>query len=70
MFMGIVLLCLILGLALSIERIIYLNLATTNTTKLLTDVENALGDKRDIDSIIFVLPEPFGPMKTLAISDK
>ena len=30
-FMGIVLLCLILGLALAIERIIYLNMATTNT---------------------------------------
>ena len=30
-FMGIVLLCLILGLAFAIERIIYLNLATTNT---------------------------------------
>ena len=29
-FMGIVLLCLILGLALSIERIIYLNLASQN----------------------------------------
>ena len=34
-FMGIVLLCLILGLALAIERIIYLNLATTNTNNLL-----------------------------------
>ena len=32
--MGIVLLCLILGLAFAIERIIYLNLATTNTKKL------------------------------------
>ena len=41
-FMGIVLLCLILGLALAIERIIYLNLATTNTEKLLTNVEEAL----------------------------
>ena len=30
-FMGIVLLCLILGLAVAIERIITLNLATTNT---------------------------------------
>ena len=29
-FMGIVLLCLILGLAIAIERIIYLNLATSN----------------------------------------
>ncbi|MGB1104182.1 MAG: MotA/TolQ/ExbB proton channel family protein [Crocinitomicaceae bacterium] len=41
-FMGIVLLCLILGLALIIERIIYLNLATTNTKKLLENIENAL----------------------------
>lgn len=41
-FMGIVLICLILGLALSIERIIYLNLATTNSRKLLAKVEDAL----------------------------
>ena len=41
-FMGIVLLCLILGLALCIERILMLNLSTTNTTKLLGSVENAL----------------------------
>ncbi|WP_338410518.1 MotA/TolQ/ExbB proton channel family protein [uncultured Flavobacterium sp.] len=41
-FMGIVLLCLILGLAIAIERIIYLNLSTTNTKKLVSDVESAL----------------------------
>jgi biopolymer transport protein ExbB len=41
-FMGIVLLCLILGLAVAIERIIFLNLATTNTTKLKEAVEAAL----------------------------
>jgi biopolymer transport protein ExbB len=41
-FMGIVLLCLILGLAIAIERIIYLNLSTTNTSKLIEDVESAL----------------------------
>ena len=41
-FMGIVLLCLILGLALCIERIIYLNKATTNTEALLNDVESSL----------------------------
>jgi biopolymer transport protein ExbB len=41
-FMGIVLLALILGLALAIERIIYLNLATTNTEKLLSNIEEAL----------------------------
>ena len=41
-FMGIVLACLILGLAIAIERIIYLNFATTNTEKLLSEVESAL----------------------------
>ncbi|MDC7994746.1 MotA/TolQ/ExbB proton channel family protein [Altibacter sp. HG106] len=41
-FMGIVLLCLILGLAIAIERIIYLNLSTTNTRKLAENVEDAL----------------------------
>ena len=41
-FMGVILLLLILGLAIAIERIIYLNLATTNTKKLLRKVEGAL----------------------------
>ena len=41
-FMGIVLITLILGLAISIERIIYLNLATPNAKKLLDDIEAAL----------------------------
>src|SRR5690606_37606374 len=41
-FMGIVLLCLILGLAVAIERIIFLNMATTNTKKLAQQVEDAL----------------------------
>ena len=43
-FMGLVLICLILGLAISIERIITLNLATTNTNKLLANVEDALAN--------------------------
>lgn len=41
-FMSPVLICLILGLAIAIERIISLNLATTNTSKLLSRVEDAL----------------------------
>ena len=41
-FMGIVVLCLIIGLAVAIERIITLNMATTNTKKLLANVEDAL----------------------------
>ena len=44
MFMSFVLLALIFGLALCIERIIYLNLASTNTKKLLQNIENALND--------------------------
>jgi biopolymer transport protein ExbB len=41
-FMGIVLVCLILGLAIVIERVIYLNMATTNSNKLLKNIEGAL----------------------------
>jgi len=43
-FMSFVLLALILGLALSIERIIYLNLSTTNTKKLVANFEDALNN--------------------------
>ena len=42
LYMTPVLLCLILGLAIALERIITLNMATTNTKKLLTKVEDAL----------------------------
>ena len=41
-FMSFVLIALILGLAFAIERVIYLNLATSNTKKLLAKVEEAL----------------------------
>ena len=41
-FMGVVLLVLILGLALSIERIIYLSLASGNSEKLLGEIESSL----------------------------
>ncbi len=41
-FMGIVLLTLIFGLAISIERIIYLTLSTTNTKTLLASIDEAL----------------------------
>ena len=41
-FMSFVLICLILGLAICIERILYLTMATTNTKKLVNDVESAL----------------------------
>lgn len=41
-FMATVIACLIFGLAICIERIIYLNMASTNTEKLLKKVEDAL----------------------------
>ncbi|MBR6001688.1 MAG: MotA/TolQ/ExbB proton channel family protein, partial [Bacteroidales bacterium] len=43
-FMSLVIICLILGLALSIERILYLLFSKTNTQKLLEDVEAALNE--------------------------
>jgi len=43
-FMAIVLVCLILGLAIAIERIITLSLATVNTKKLVSDLEGAIAN--------------------------
>lgn len=63
-FMGVVVLCLILGLALAIERIIYLNLATTNTDKLLTNIENAL-DEGGIEAAMEVCRNTRGPVASI-----
>ncbi len=63
-FMGIVLLCLILGLAISIERIIHLNMASTNTNKLLTDVEDALSSG-GTDAAIEVSKNTRGPVASI-----
>lgn len=41
-WMSFVLICLVIGMALCIERIVYLNLASINTKKFLEDVEAAL----------------------------
>jgi len=41
-FMGIILVAFIMGLAIAIERIIYLNMATTNTKKLVSEIDGAL----------------------------
>lgn len=63
-FMGIVLLCLILGLAIVIERIIYLNMATTNTKKLLANVEDAL-NSGGVDSAKEVCRNTSGPVASI-----
>jgi len=63
-FMGAVLLTLIFGLALAIERIIYLNLATTNTDKLLKKVEEAL-ESDGIDAAKEVCRNTRGPVASI-----
>jgi biopolymer transport protein ExbB len=63
-FMSFILLCLIFGLALAIERIIYLNLATTNTKKLLKKVEDAL-DSGGVDAAKEVCRTTRGPLASI-----
>ena len=43
-FMSLIIICLIIGLALAIERILYLSFSKTNTKKLLENVEAALAN--------------------------
>ncbi len=63
-FMGIVLLCLILGLAIAIERIIFLNLSTTNSNKLIGSVEDALASG-GIDAAKEVARNTKGPVASI-----
>lgn len=59
-FMSLVLICLILGLAFCIERIITLNLATTNTDKLLAGVDERLASN-DVEGAMDLLKSTSGP---------
>lgn len=63
-FMGALLLTLIFGLALAIERIIYLNLATTNTQKLLVQVEDAL-ETGGVDAAKEICRNTRGPVASI-----
>ena len=63
-FMSFVLLALVLGLALVIERIIYLTFAQTNTEKLLSEVEGAL-NHGGIDAAKEVCRNTRGPVATI-----
>lgn len=63
-FMGFVLLTLIFGLALAIERIIYLNLSTTNTDKLLAKIEDALASG-GVDAAKEVCRNTRGPIASI-----
>lgn len=63
-FMSFVALCLIIGLALCIERIIYLSLAATNSKKLLEKVEAAL-DERDPEAAKEICRNTRGPIASI-----
>lgn len=59
-----ILLCLIFGLAIAIERIIYLNLSTTNTSDLLAKLEGTL-KKGDIEKAKEICRNTRGPVASV-----
>ena len=63
-FMSVVLLVLVLGLAVSIERIIYLTLSTTNTKKLLGQLEETL-NKGGIEKAKDLCRDTRGPVASI-----
>lgn len=64
-FMSTIAIALIFGLAFCLERIIYLNLAETNTTKLLKGIEDAL-DKGDVEGAKTIARDTRGPIASIA----
>lgn len=64
-WMTLPLICLILGLAFSIERMLYLNAADVNTTKLLSEIEDAL-NSGGIESAKDVARDRKGPVASIA----
>jgi len=63
-FMAATLLCLVFGLALCIERIIYLSLSKTNTKALLQDIEKALNEK-GLEAALEVCRNTRGPVASI-----
>ncbi|MCT4600515.1 MAG: MotA/TolQ/ExbB proton channel family protein [Marinifilaceae bacterium] len=63
-FMSFVILALIFGLAIAIERVIYLNLSSTNTKKLLAEVEEAL-NTGGVDAAKEVCRNKRGPVASI-----
>jgi biopolymer transport protein ExbB len=64
-FMSLIAIALVLGLAFVLERILYLNLADTNATKLLKGIESAL-DKGDVDAAKAIARDTRGPIASIA----
>ncbi|MDR1814090.1 MAG: MotA/TolQ/ExbB proton channel family protein [Tannerella sp.] len=64
-FMSLIAIALILGLAFVLERIIYLNLADTNSKKLLKGIEDALA-KNDVEAAKAIARDTRGPIASIA----
>ncbi len=64
-FMSTIAIALIFGLAFCLERIIYLNLAETNPSKLLKGIEDAL-DKGDVEGAKAIARDTRGPIASIA----
>jgi len=64
-FMTPILIVLIIGLAVSIERIIYLNLSSTNTDKLLKKVSEALESEGGVEAAKEVCRNTKGPVASI-----
>jgi biopolymer transport protein ExbB len=63
-YMTPILICMIIGLAISIERIIVLNLATTNTKKLLGQIEDAIS-KGGVNAALDITRNTRGPVASI-----
>ncbi|MBW7867813.1 MAG: MotA/TolQ/ExbB proton channel family protein [Brumimicrobium sp.] len=63
-WMGTVLVCLIIGVALCIERIVYLNLSSINTNQFLSDVEDLLA-KGKVDEAKELCRNTRGPIASI-----
>ena len=65
-FMALVAITLVLGLAICLERIIYLNLANTNPDKLLKDIEDALIKEGNLEKAKGIARDTRGPIASIA----
>ncbi|MGM9805075.1 MAG: MotA/TolQ/ExbB proton channel family protein [Candidatus Aphodosoma sp.] len=63
-FMSLVVFCLIFGLALAIERIIYLNLSSVNTNKLLNRIDEAW-NKGGVEAALEICRNTRGPVASI-----
>ena len=64
--MALVAITLVLGLAICLERIIYLNLANTNPDKLLKDIEDALIKEGNLEKAKGIARDTRGPIASIA----